>query len=81
MPKEETCRKGVYRLEPECRLQDDRWRLLFLRAKQQRPFVSMSVTWDELNEARKRKKFDHLYSIQKPHSRAWTKSAIYSRMF
>jgi bifunctional non-homologous end joining protein LigD len=32
-----------------------------LRAKQRRPFVSMPVTWDELSEAIKRKKFDHLY--------------------
>lgn len=32
-----------------------------LRAKQQRPFVSMPVTWDELSDARKRKNFDDLY--------------------
>ena len=32
-----------------------------LRAKQQRPFVSMPVTWDELSDALKRKKVDHLY--------------------
>jgi bifunctional non-homologous end joining protein LigD len=32
-----------------------------LRAKQHRPFVSMPVRWDELSEALKRKKFDHLY--------------------
>jgi bifunctional non-homologous end joining protein LigD len=32
-----------------------------LRAKQQRPFVSMPVTWDELSDALKRKEVDHLY--------------------
>jgi bifunctional non-homologous end joining protein LigD len=32
-----------------------------LRAKRERPFVSMPVTWDELTEALKRKKSDHLY--------------------
>ncbi len=32
-----------------------------LRAKQQRPFVSMPVAWDELSDALKRKKVDHLY--------------------
>lgn len=32
-----------------------------LRAKQQRPFVSMPVTWDELDRARKRDKIDDLY--------------------
>ncbi len=32
-----------------------------LRAKQDRPFVSMPVTWDELSETLKRKKVDHLY--------------------
>src|SRR5581483_11067248 len=32
-----------------------------LRAKQQSPFVSMPVTWDELSYALKRKKVDHLY--------------------
>jgi bifunctional non-homologous end joining protein LigD len=32
-----------------------------LRAKQQRPFVSMPVTWDELTEALERKQVDQLY--------------------
>jgi DNA ligase D-like protein (predicted 3'-phosphoesterase)/DNA ligase D-like protein (predicted polymerase) len=32
-----------------------------LRAKQRRPFVSMPVTWDELGDALKRKKSDHLH--------------------
>ena len=32
-----------------------------LRAKQQRPFVSMPVTWNELDRARKRNKIDDLY--------------------
>ena len=32
-----------------------------LRAKQDRPFVSMPVTWDELKEALKRKSVDRLY--------------------
>ncbi len=32
-----------------------------LQAKQQRPFVSMPVTWDELSEAQKRRKIDQLY--------------------
>lgn len=32
-----------------------------LRAKRERPFVSMPVTWDELTKALKRKTIDHLY--------------------
>ncbi|MBV9498472.1 MAG: hypothetical protein JO138_03775 [Acidobacteriaceae bacterium] len=32
-----------------------------LRAKQQRPFVSLPVTWDELDRARKRNKVKELY--------------------
>jgi bifunctional non-homologous end joining protein LigD len=36
-----------------------------LRAKQERPFVSMPVTWDELSRALKRKKIDQLYSDPK----------------
>jgi bifunctional non-homologous end joining protein LigD len=32
-----------------------------LRAKQQRPYVSMPVTWAELSDALKRKKINHLY--------------------
>ncbi len=32
-----------------------------LRAKAERPFISMPVTWDELTRALKRKKTDHLY--------------------
>jgi bifunctional non-homologous end joining protein LigD len=32
-----------------------------LRAKQQKPFVSMQVTWDELELAQKRNRTDHLY--------------------
>jgi bifunctional non-homologous end joining protein LigD len=32
-----------------------------LRAKQQGPYVSIPVSWDELGEAFKRKKTDHLY--------------------
>jgi len=32
-----------------------------LRAKQQRPFVSMPVTWDELTEALKRSRVEQLY--------------------
>ena len=32
-----------------------------LRAKQERPFVSMPVTWGELTKALKAKKLDHLY--------------------
>jgi bifunctional non-homologous end joining protein LigD len=32
-----------------------------LRAKQERPFVSMPVTWDELTGALKRRKLDQLY--------------------
>jgi bifunctional non-homologous end joining protein LigD len=32
-----------------------------LRAKQQRPFVSLPVTWDELRRAQKRQSVEHLY--------------------
>src|SRR5436309_12544442 len=32
-----------------------------LRAKQERPFVSMPVTWDELTKALQRKKVEHLH--------------------
>jgi bifunctional non-homologous end joining protein LigD len=52
-----------------------------LRAKQQRPFVSMPVTWDELSEALKGKKVDYLYFEPKTALARLDRSEIYSRMF
>ena len=52
-----------------------------LRAKQERPFVSMPVTWDELTKALKRKKIDHLYFDPKAALAQLGRRVIYSLMF